>query len=336
MRIAIIGGGIFGCHTAINLKKDGHEVTIFDKGDLLSKSTLNNQHRLHLGFHYPRSIESIEECKSNYDIFLKDYADCVEFGDNFYLIHKDSVIEPEMIISNLENMNLGFEYVDLKTLSDKLINIDDYKFAINTKEGFINLNKLRIKIIDNLSGINIIKQEVVNEDLDELSNDYDIIINLSYENPNLFYDFFNLKYEYCMIVNIKKNEIFSEPITIIDGPFISLYGACNDEMTLSSVKYTPFLVNDDYYELKDFVDNLTKKDLNITKDKIIEHCSDFLKFNESDIDVNKIYLSYKIKLNQDTNDKRPSLVKRIDNVISVLNGKISTVNSTYLKIRGLL
>ena len=101
MRMAVIGGGIFGCYTALKLKEDGYDVDIFDKGDILTKTTLNNQHRLHVGFRYPRSMETIEECKSNYDIFLDKFGDCVEFGDeNLYLLHNDSVISPDTIMDN--------------------------------------------------------------------------------------------------------------------------------------------------------------------------------------------------------------------------------------------
>lgn len=336
MKICIIGGGIFGCHVAYKLKNDCHDVTIFDKGDILTKTSINNQHRLHMGFHYPRSIDTIEECKSNYDIFLKEYGDCVEFNNNYYLIHKDSHISGGEIMSNFDNMNLKYDIVNIETLSHKLNNKNNYEYAINTTEGFINLNKLKEKIKISISDINIIKKEITDNDYESLSKDFDIIINLSYENPNLFFDFFDVKYEYCVLVNIRKNDVFSDSITIIDGPFISLYGACNNEMTLSSVIHTPFLKDESYENLSSVVNRLTDEDIILAKNNLISHCKEFLKFSDKDIIENRVYLSYKIKLKNDINDQRPSLIRRKNNVISVLNGKISTVNSTYLKIKSFL
>ena len=88
-------------------------------------------------------------------------------------------------------------------------------------------------------------REICNDDYDELSSKHDIIINLTYENPNLFKHFYDLKYEYCMLLNIKRNEVFNKSFTIIYCEYFSLYDACNFDMTISSVIHTPFLKN--YY-----------------------------------------------------------------------------------------
>ena len=63
MRIAIIGGGFYGCYLAFKLKtkfKSKYKIDIFEKNnDLLKEAAINNQWRLHLGFHYPRSKQTI-------------------------------------------------------------------------------------------------------------------------------------------------------------------------------------------------------------------------------------------------------------------------------------
>jgi hypothetical protein len=339
MRVGIVGGGLFGCHIASRLKEDGLDVTIYDSGKILSKTTLNNQHRLHLGFHYPRSIDTIEECKSNFDIFLKEYGDCVEFKDNnYYLIHKDSVVSPETIIRNYEVMNLEYDVLDIQDLKDKVRDISKYSYAINTKEGEIDLKKFSNRIKSKIEDIPVVQKRISSsqEDIDFLFHNHDILINLTYENPNLLGDFFELKHEYCILVNLKRNSFFSDSITIMDGPFISLYGATKDEMTLSSVPFTSFLKDNDYENLKARVKDLSEEDLEVAKQNLINHCAEFLSFKESDVEFNRLYLSFKTKLLNDINDTRPSLVKIKGNIVSCLNGKISTVDSTYLKIKGLI
>ena len=58
---AIIGCGIFGALSAIEIAKKGNEVTIFESLDkILFGASLNNQNRLHRGFHYPRSEKTIK------------------------------------------------------------------------------------------------------------------------------------------------------------------------------------------------------------------------------------------------------------------------------------
>ena len=60
----IIGAGWYGCHIGLYLKDKGHNVKIFEKESrIFSGSSGFNQFRLHKGFHYPRSSETIDEIK---------------------------------------------------------------------------------------------------------------------------------------------------------------------------------------------------------------------------------------------------------------------------------
>ena len=56
-KIAIIGAGWFGCHIALEiLKLNKFKIQIFERNkDIFNGASSNNQNRLHLGFHYPRS-----------------------------------------------------------------------------------------------------------------------------------------------------------------------------------------------------------------------------------------------------------------------------------------
>ena len=55
--VVVIGGGIFGSCTAIELAKNGINVTLVEKNtQIMQGASLNNQNRLHLGYHYPRDL----------------------------------------------------------------------------------------------------------------------------------------------------------------------------------------------------------------------------------------------------------------------------------------
>ena len=58
MKIAVVGGGIFGITSAWKLAQKGHGVDLYEKQpDILTAASGINQYRLHKGFHYPRSVE---------------------------------------------------------------------------------------------------------------------------------------------------------------------------------------------------------------------------------------------------------------------------------------
>ena len=61
MKIGIIGGGFYGCYIAQKLSLK-HKVTIIDKNaSILMEAAKYNQYRLHQGYHYPRSEETIKQ-----------------------------------------------------------------------------------------------------------------------------------------------------------------------------------------------------------------------------------------------------------------------------------
>lgn len=90
MRILVIGGGIFGCCIATELARDGHRVTLVERNDeIMQEASRCNHNRLHLGYHYPRSVitakQSIEGLLSFFMYFGR--ALITEFP-NYYAIAK--------------------------------------------------------------------------------------------------------------------------------------------------------------------------------------------------------------------------------------------------------
>ena len=61
--ICIIGGGFYGCYIAKKIKENFKDIKIEineKNTDLIAEAGKNNQYRLHLGFHYPRSLQTIK------------------------------------------------------------------------------------------------------------------------------------------------------------------------------------------------------------------------------------------------------------------------------------
>lgn len=77
-KIAIIGGGWYGCHIARVLQSKGYSVTLFESNDDILKGISGNFGvRLHVGPHYPRSEKTRKNCRTGYDEFIKTYPNLV-------------------------------------------------------------------------------------------------------------------------------------------------------------------------------------------------------------------------------------------------------------------
>ena len=91
MKIAIIGAGWFGCLIADELIKKDYEVHIYEKEKkIFNNASGNNQNRLHLGFHYPRSEKQYYNQKKGFEEFKKNLGRfCKEYPKIIIFISKD-------------------------------------------------------------------------------------------------------------------------------------------------------------------------------------------------------------------------------------------------------
>ncbi len=58
-KVAVAGAGVYGANIAISLAEAGHDVHLFDPLGVLRAASAINQYRIHSGYHYPRSPETI-------------------------------------------------------------------------------------------------------------------------------------------------------------------------------------------------------------------------------------------------------------------------------------
>lgn len=110
MKIAVIGGGLFGSTAAIHLARAGHEVSLYDaKADLMCGATAATYSRLHRGYHYPRSPETGRESREAENAFRAEYGDCViDGGKQAYIVAGGGHVTPEQYRAFLEGEDLEF------------------------------------------------------------------------------------------------------------------------------------------------------------------------------------------------------------------------------------
>jgi len=113
MRIAVVGGGIFGSTIAWFLAKANYNVDLFEKeNDIFKAASGINQYRLHRGYHYPRSIETMLTCFNGEIEFRSVYSESILVGDieHYYSIAKEGSfvksVEQSLIIINSKSEKL--------------------------------------------------------------------------------------------------------------------------------------------------------------------------------------------------------------------------------------
>lgn len=98
IRVAVVGAGIYGAYCAIRLAESGHNVDLFDPLGVLRAASDINQFRVHSGYHYPRSSETIEEILEARAEFIAAFGPAiVRDTQHYYAIPKDgSLTAPDV------------------------------------------------------------------------------------------------------------------------------------------------------------------------------------------------------------------------------------------------
>jgi FAD dependent oxidoreductase len=89
-KIAVVGAGIYGAYSAIRLAESGHAVELFDPLGVLRAASDINQFRIHSGYHYPRSPETIAETLQTRVDFIENFGPAiVRSTKHYYAIPKE-------------------------------------------------------------------------------------------------------------------------------------------------------------------------------------------------------------------------------------------------------
>ena len=94
-KVAVAGAGIYGATVAIRLAEQGHNVWLFDPLGILRAASAINQYRVHAGYHYPRSLETIQETLEARSEFIRAFEPAiVRNSRHYYAIPKQGSRTP--------------------------------------------------------------------------------------------------------------------------------------------------------------------------------------------------------------------------------------------------
>ncbi len=356
----IIGAGIYGLYSALYCAKKNEKILIIEKeNDIFSGATYNNQARLHMGYHYPRSKKTAISTKKYFNKFLKEYNFCIkkDFKQIYAISSKNSLTNSNEFQNFCKDINIKCEITDnIYFKNNKCQNIyttTEYTIdATLLKDYYISeLKKYpNITLKLNCNIINIKKENdyyAINTEQNIYTTKF--LFNSTYASVNqilnlLDYKPFKIKYELCEIILCEVNEkLKNTGITIMDGPFFSVmpFGKTNYH-SLTSVSFTPHETC--YNTLPKF--KCQKNSNNSCSKYKLGNCNTCIAkpasswklmkklYNEYMLNdykikyVDSLFTIKPILLSSEKDDSRPTVIKTITinpTFISVLSGKLNTI-----------
>lgn len=359
----IIGAGLYGLYAAKHCAEKGQSVLVleYDSGPFL-RATYINQARVHMGYHYPRSLTTAVKSAGYFRRFAEDYSFCIH--DKFKQIYATS---ERFSWTNAQQFEEFCRAADIrceeispsryfnKNTCDGAFLTEEYTYDAKILERYyeeklseepsvaINYNTRINKIIK--SG-NVFQVYTEKEECFETS----FLLNASYASVNQVIDklegmekeFFPVKYELCEIILCKPSQkLLNTGITVMDGPFFSIMPFGKTGLhSLTSVTFTPHVTS---YEAKpvfscqqnadcspDQLNNCSEcPNKPATSWHYMSHLADkYMKPEYSYTYEQSLFSMKPILKSSEVDDSRPTAIKVLSQspvFISVLSGKINTV-----------
>lgn len=323
-KCAVIGAGIYGITTATKLRTKGFEVDLFEaESDILQAASGINQYRIHRGYHYPRSVETIMSCKNNEQSFIKYYHRSILNRDSkhyYSIASNDSLTTAEQYLSVLDKTGLEWKIVD------PLPNCD---LTIETRESFYNPNILKSICQNRITGngINLKLNTRINENL----KGYKFNIHATYSGLN---SLTNKKQDYQF--ELCEKPLFKLPskyknksLVIMDGPFMCFDPYADTDYHLGGNVVHAIHVRNIGKKpeipppYKKYINKGIIKNPKYTNvDRFIESAKKFFPDIEQAEHLGSMYTIRTVLPYKDDTDERPTIVKKQENNFILFSGKI--------------
>tara|TARA_Y100001949_G_scaffold102324_1_gene86293 strand:+ start:533 stop:1609 length:1077 start_codon:yes stop_codon:yes gene_type:complete len=334
MKVAVVGGGIFGVTAAFKLAEH-YKVDLFEKNDDLLKAASDVHHcRIHLGYHYPRSDVTVSEVSRAQNSFNKEFSDAIiNDTENYYCISKrNSLITAEEYIEFCERHGLEFTKSSLDIIDNEQIDL-----CVKVKEKLYDYEKLKEICWKKLNKNNVnvlLKKEATQEILEN----YDFRVLCIYADFNKLLESFpesqqDFQYEVCEKVFVKLPPSFNnKSILILDGPFTSIDPVGTTGLfILGNVVHTVHQTNIGKYPYVDskFLSLLNRgiiKDPPITNYELfIQSAAKFIPEIKKAKHFGSSFCIKAVLPYEQKTDTRPTLVNIVnDRTFTVFSGKIPT------------
>jgi hypothetical protein len=342
MRIAIVGGGIFGITTSIILAKN-HQVELFEKNnELLQSASGSNQYRIHRGYHYPRSPDTVNDIIESESSFKEIFSDAMltDFEHYYCIAKENSLTSAKQFLDFCNKFQLEYTPSQLQ-----FMNKDSIEMCIRVKESVYDPEKLRQVCWKKLKDQNV-KIHLSNKVSDDLFEKFDRVVICAYTGINQLLKQYptqqnEYQFELCEKPVVKLPESFkNKSVVIMDGPFM-----CIDPLGNTGLHLLCNVVHEIHQTNIGKYPSINKKFVDLIDKGIVKNPSqtNFPKFIESTIDfipeitkakhVGSMFTYRAVPPRVEETDARPTIVKEINNkIVTIFSGKITTCVKAARKV----
>jgi hypothetical protein len=332
-KCAVIGAGIYGVTVATKLKVSGYDVDLYEKyGDILRGASGINQYRLHRGYHYPRSFDTVQSCKKNEDSFIKYYNQSIVNGDieHYYAIaSEESLVTPKQYLTTLDKAGLEWDIVDSLPNCDLTVRVDEKLYDSDVLRGIC-----KKRLYGN--GIDL----YLSKKVDKLT-EYEHVVYSTYSSLNNFTDKkINYQFELCEKPILKLPKKYKgKSIVIMDGPFMCFDPYSNTDYHLagnvvhaihsSNIGKKPNIPA----VYKKYLDNGLVKNPKYTNiDRFIESAKKFFPEIENSEHIGSMYTIRTVLPHKDKTDERPTIVTRQGSDYILFSSKVGNCVNAASKV----
>lgn len=260
----IIGAGLYGLYAASFCAEKGQKVLVLEYDDApFKRATYINQARVHMGYHYPRSLTTAVKSAGYFRRFVEDFGFCIhdKFEQIYATSDKFSWTSAEQFREFCKAAGILCEEAPVSKyfkpgMCDGAFLTQEYTYDAGILQKFYEKKLMENKNVDMhfmARPDRIVKQEKVFkvEMTDGSVYEAPYVLNATYASVNQVLDkvegmekeLFNIKYELCEIILCRPSEkLRGTGITVMDGPFFSIMPFGKTGLhSLTAVTFTPHM-----------------------------------------------------------------------------------------------
>lgn len=361
----IIGAGLYGLYAALYSANKGEQVLVLEYDAApFERATYINQARVHMGYHYPRSLTTAVKSAGYFRRFTEDYGFCIhsKFEQIYATSAQFSWTDGQQFKEFCKAAGIRCDELPPSRyfkpgMCDGAFLTEEYTYDAKLLQKFFEEKlgeKSNVRICYAARIVEIIREDrefvILMEDGTEYKSAF--VLNATYASVNQILKrlkgmekgSFPIKYELCEIILCEPSAALRDMgITVMDGPFFSIMPFGKTGLhSLTSVTFTPHVTS--YDSLPSFgcqqqagesctVESLGNCNLCPAKPKsawkYMSHLADKYLLEEYSYTYRESLFSMKpILKSSEVDDSRPTAIKitgQKPTFISVLSGKINTV-----------
>ncbi len=244
-KIAVAGAGIYGTNVAIRLAEQGHQVRLFDPLGILRAASVINQYRVHSGYHYPRSPETISETLEARAEFMEAFAPAiVRNSGHYYAIPREGSQTPPDLFEKV----MAQYHLVCRSCRPEWMNFDFIDKCYEVDEQIYDPDLLRNVVSSRIQALGIRFEQRAFTPV--MRPDYDFVVYATYGLGPSRGVFKIAKYQVAEKILIElPAQLQGISLVVVDGPFTAFdpYGS-SPRSLFGSAKHTNHWTTTDPFE----------------------------------------------------------------------------------------